>query len=71
MGDILTRFQTVVDHAQIGIDPVWLKMAITEIQTLRAENTKLAHTLMSPLVYVHESITNEVDEMLQPYIGQE
>jgi hypothetical protein len=69
MTDILNRLQTVVEHARIGVDPVWLKIAITEIQQQRAENMKLACTLMSPLVFVHENITAEVDEILKPYIG--
>ena len=69
MTDILTRLQTVVEHAQIGVDPVWLKMAITEIQQLRTENTELATLLLSQKVFVHETITAQVDEILKPYIG--
>ena len=126
MTDILTRLQTVVEHARIGVDPVWLKIAITEIQRLRTENilfagapmpdiveqlrqracqageawtgdnpklhhghtdcwlhhqsideiqrlrtenTELATLMLSPLVFVHETITTEVDEILKPYIG--
>jgi hypothetical protein len=69
MTDILNRLQTVVQHAQIGVDPVWLKMAITEIQRLRTENTQLATFLLSQKVFVHETITTQVDEILKPYIG--
>jgi hypothetical protein len=69
MTDILTRLQTVVEHARIGVDPVWLKMAITEIQRLRTENTELATLLLSQKVFVHETITAQVDETLKPYIG--
>ena len=69
MTDILPRLQTVVEHARTGIDPVWLKIAITEIQQQRAENMKLATLMLSPLVFVHETITTEVDEILKPYIG--
>jgi hypothetical protein len=69
MNDILTRLQTVVEHARIGVDPVWLKMAITEIQRLRTENTELATLLLSQKVFVHETITAQVDETLKPYIG--
>jgi hypothetical protein len=69
MTDILNRLQTVVEHARIGVDPVWLKMAITEIQRLRTENTELATLLLSQKVFVHETITAQVDETLKPYIG--
>ena len=67
--DILNRLQIVVQHAQIGVDPVWLEMAITEIQRLRTENTQLATFLLSQKVFVHETITAQVDEILKPYIG--
>ena len=67
--DILNRLQTVVEHARIGVDPVWLKMAITEIQRLRTENTQLATFLLSQKVFVHETIITEVDETLKPHIG--
>jgi hypothetical protein len=66
---ILNRLQNVVDHAQIGVDPVWLKIAITEIQRLQTENTQLATLLLSQKVFVHETITAQVDELLKPHIG--
>lgn len=69
MTDILNRLQNVVEHAQISVDPVWLKMAIREIQRLRTENTELATLLLSQKVFVHETITAQVDEMLKPHIG--
>lgn len=36
MTDILKRFQTVLNHADKGIDPVWLEFAVKEIDRLRA-----------------------------------
>ena len=71
MNDILNRLKTVVARAEYGVDPVWLEMAITEIEQLRTENLRLAHLLMSPLVYVHETIITEVDKSLEQYIGVE
>lgn len=36
MTDAVKRFNTVLQHADIGIDPVWLQMAVQEIEKLRA-----------------------------------
>ena len=69
MDDVLNRLQTVVAHAPIGVDPVWLEMAITEIERLRANNLQLATLLLSQKVFVHETITTQVDELLKPHIG--
>ncbi len=68
MLDLLEQLQTVATSKQ-PIDPIWLRYAITEIERLRTENRRLAHLLMSPLVYVNERIITEVDQILEPYIG--
>jgi hypothetical protein len=41
-----------------------------ENQWLRAECQKLASLLMSPLVFCHERIIDEVDSALEPYHGR-
>lgn len=43
--------------------------AADEIEKLRTENTQLATLLLSQKVFVHETITTQVDELLKPYIG--
>jgi hypothetical protein len=40
-----------------------------EVERLRSECFKLAHLLMSGLVFVHESKITEVDLALAPYLG--
>jgi hypothetical protein len=40
-----------------------------EVERLRSECFKLAHLLMSGLVFVHESKMTEVDLALAPYLG--
>jgi hypothetical protein len=35
MTDILKRLETVVKHAEHGVDPYWVAVAITEIERLR------------------------------------
>jgi hypothetical protein len=35
MTDIVKRLNTVVTHADHGVDPYWVELAITEIQRLR------------------------------------
>jgi hypothetical protein len=35
MTDILKRLNTVVTHAEHGVDPYWVAVAITEIDRLR------------------------------------
>ena len=35
MTDILKRLNTVVTHAEHGVDPIWVEFAIQEIQRLR------------------------------------
>ena len=35
MTDILKRLNTVVTHAEHGVDPYWVATAITEIERLR------------------------------------
>jgi hypothetical protein len=35
MTDILKRLETVVTHAEHGVDPYWVAVAITEIERLR------------------------------------
>lgn len=35
-GDLLERLHSVVDHTRTGVDPVWLRMAISEIERLQA-----------------------------------
>lgn len=42
MTDILKRLNTVVTHAEHGVDPIWLEFAIQEIQRLRALITTAA-----------------------------
>lgn len=37
---------------------------------LQAECQKLANLLMSPLVFSHERIVDQVDEALAPYLGR-
>lgn len=41
-----------------------------ENQRLQAECQKLANLLMSPLVFSHERIVDEVDAALEPYWGR-
>jgi hypothetical protein len=71
MNTTLNSLKKVVARAEYGVDPAWLQIAITEIETLRTENLRLAHLLMSPLVYVHETIITDVDKSLEQYIGVE
>jgi hypothetical protein len=40
-----------------------------EIERLRKENKKLAGYLMNGFVFVHERLIEELDEVLQPYLG--
>lgn len=44
-------------------------MSKQEIELLQAECRKLANLLMSPYVFVHETLVEEVDRALAPYIG--
>jgi hypothetical protein len=56
------------DH---GHTDCWLHhQSISEIERLRAECQKLANLLMSPLVFTHERILDEVDAALLPYLGR-
>jgi hypothetical protein len=66
MTDILTRLQTVVEHARIGVDPVWLKMAITEIQRLRTENISFAD---APIADIVEQLRQRACQAGEPWTG--
>jgi hypothetical protein len=56
------------DH---GHTDCWLHhQSADEIERLRAENKKLAGYLLHALVFVHECLIEELDEVLQPYLGE-
>jgi hypothetical protein len=56
------------DH---GHTDCWLHhQSANEIECLRAENKKLAGYLLHGLVFVHERLIEELDEVLQPYFGE-
>lgn len=46
-----------------------LRNCADELERLEKECIKLAHLLMSGLVFVHESKITEVDKALAPYLG--
>lgn len=51
------------------VDNSVIAEAVEEILKLRAECQRLAGYLMHEYVFVHERLTEELDEVLKPYLG--
>lgn len=68
--DILDRLKRAEPLAR-GPYRSLIEDAIIKIERQQIECMKLAHLLMSGLVFVHESKITEVDRALAPYLGDE
>lgn len=69
MTDLLDRAESTLCGWSGCEDCSVLRETIAEIRHLRSETAALAGILMSALVFVHESLTAEVDKTLAPYLG--
>ena len=70
-GDLLPRARETVCGWDRCPDCQILRETIAEIEQAREQIEDLARLLSSSLVFVHESIVDEVDRVLSPHLGSD